>query len=365
MNDGLRADFTRHFAEGLRVQVDGLRISAQPGVTVLFGPSGSGKSTVLRCLAGLERPDEGTIWFGDEPWSDASGRVFLEPRARRVGFVPQEYGLFPHLTVEGNIAYGLTQLPSEKRGARVGEMMKWLGLEGLGERLPGQLSGGQQQRVALGRAVVNHPRLLLLDEPLAALDTPLRVRLRGELRRLLTQVGVPTLLVTHDRTEALAMGDDLAVMSGGRILQQGKINAVFSQPADLTVAATLGIETVQPGHIIDITDGLATVEVGRIRLSALEPNLESSNREVYVCIRAEDVILMKTGSVRSSARNALRATVSGLVSEGVTVRIHLDCGFPLVAILTKQACAELDLKEKDEVVALVKAPHVQLVSRSV
>jgi molybdate transport system ATP-binding protein len=204
--------------------------------------------------------------------------------------------------------------------------------------------------------------LLLLDEPLGALDAPLRGRLRGELRRRLLEVRIPALLVTHDRAEALAMGDSLLVMHEGSILQQGRIDEVFNRPADLRVAETLGIETVQPGRIVESANGLAMVEVGRARLSALDLDDRGSG-EVYVCIRAEDVILMKSGVGQSSARNVLPAVVRGLTAEGVTVRIELDCGFPLVALLTKQACAELDLKENDALIALVKAPHVQLVAR--
>jgi molybdate transport system ATP-binding protein len=363
MSPGLQANFSRQFAGGFRVDVNDLRLPAEAGVTVLFGPSGSGKSTVLRCLAGLERPDMGTIHFGEEVWFDAGSRAFRGAGARRVGFVPQEYALFPHLDVEQNVGYGLNRLATGERASRVTKSLRWLGLEGLERKLPGELSGGQQQRVALARAVVTQPRMLLLDEPLAALDTPLRVRLRGELRKQLLEVGMPTVLVTHDRAEALAMGDRLIVMHAGKILQHGPINEVFNRPADITVAGTLGIETVQPGRIVGSAGGLATVEVGRARLSALESQGEQTNAEVYVCIRAEDVILMKMGTAQSSARNVLPGVVRGLTPEGMAVRIELDCGFPLIALLTRQACSDLDLKENDRLVALVKAPHVQLVSR--
>jgi molybdate transport system ATP-binding protein len=159
------------------------------------------------------------------------------------------------------------------------------------------------------------------------------------------------------------MGDSLLVMHEGKILQQGRIEDVFNRPSDLTVAETLGIETVQPGRIVEAADGLATVEVGRARLSARAPEGDGGSREVYACIRAEDVILMKSGMGQSSARNVLPAVVRGLTHEGVTVRIELDCGFPLIALLTKQACAELDLKQNDRLIALVKAPHVQLIAR--
>jgi molybdate transport system ATP-binding protein len=179
MNQGLRASFVKRFDDAAVIEVCGLALGADPEITVLFGPSGCGKTTVLRCLAGLERPDKGTILFGEEFWFGPAGRPPFSPQRRRVGFVPQDYGLFPHLSVEQNIGYGLHALPARESRARVGETMRWLGLEGLERRRPGALSGGQQQRVALARALVTRPRLLLLDEPLSALDAPARLRVRN------------------------------------------------------------------------------------------------------------------------------------------------------------------------------------------
>jgi molybdate transport system ATP-binding protein len=227
MNQGLAASFTKRFSSGFIVRVDDLRTSSQGSVTVLVGASGSGKTTVLRCLAGLEHPDEGTLRFGGLMWSDSAKGFFLEPQRRNVGFVPQDYALFPHLSVYQNIAYGLSKLASSERQKQVVETLDWLGLSGLERRLPKELSGGQQQRVALARAVVPRPRLLLLDEPLSALDVPTRLRLRSELGGLLRQLNIPTLFVTHDRQEALALGDHLFVMHEGSTVQQGPAHEVF------------------------------------------------------------------------------------------------------------------------------------------
>ncbi|MCC7375555.1 MAG: ABC transporter ATP-binding protein [Verrucomicrobiales bacterium] len=223
MNGGLSAHFVRHFPGGPTIHVERLEVPNRAGVTVLFGPSGSGKTTTLRCLAGLVRPDEGRITFDAETWFDAGTRHCLEPRHRNVGFVPQDYALFPHLTVEHNIDYGLHHLPRLERRERVAEAIAWLDLGGLERRLPRELSGGQQQRVALARAVVRRPRLLLLDEPLSALDAPTRQRIRGELRDLLHRFETPTLLVTHDREEAHVLGDDLVVFDAGRVVSRGSI----------------------------------------------------------------------------------------------------------------------------------------------
>ncbi|HEX4348842.1 MAG TPA: ABC transporter ATP-binding protein [Verrucomicrobiae bacterium] len=362
MNPLLRADFTKKFSGGPVIQAEALEIK-DAGVTVLFGPSGSGKTTILRCLAGLEIPDAGEIVFGDMTWS-AQGKNLVPPRDRQIGFVPQEYALFPHLTVADNIAYGLRGETAVKKKARVAELLSWLGLDGLDARLPATLSGGQQQRVALARAVARQPKLLLLDEPLAALDTPTRNRLRGELRTLLRQLGIPTVFVTHDRLEALSLGDDLVLLDEGRIIQRGPVQEIFNRPASLTVAGIVAVETIRPARVLELRDGLATVQVGSAQLTAMTGDLPSGATEIFVCIRAEDVILSNNKEFNSSARNHLSATVRTMVSEGPLMRIELDCGFALTAVLTKQACAEMSLKEGASVFALIKAPQIHLVPRS-
>jgi molybdate transport system ATP-binding protein len=357
----LQAGFSKRFTAGPTIEIQDLRLSLKEGVTVLFGASGSGKTTVLRCLAGLERPDSGTVRFANEVWSDAATGQFLPPRQRDVGFVPQDYALFPHLNVQHNIAYGLNGLAPAKRRTRIAEALQWLGLEGLEERLPRELSGGQQQRVALARALVRQPQLLLLDEPLAALDAPTRQRLRGELRALLRQSKIPAILVTHDRQEALALGDYLLIMHEGRLVQQGPVQEVFNRPMNLAVAGILAVETIQPGRILEVNEGLVTVEVGEVRLTALSQDLPSGTSEVFVCIRAEDVILTQIGEGPSSPRNRLSATVCALYREGPMVRVDLDCGFPLMGLLTKPACEEMALQTGTRVQALVKAPHIHLI----
>lgn len=361
MNPLVRASFRKQFPGGPVIQADDLEIGGG-GVTVFFGPSGSGKTTILRCLAGLEIPDQGEIWFGGGKWF-ADGANLVRPRDRGLGFVPQDYALFPHLTVAANIAYGLASGRSEKQ-ARVEEMLAWLGLHDLENRLPSQLSGGQQQRVALARAVARRPKLLLLDEPLTALDAPTRQRLRGELRHLLRQLNIPSIVVTHDRLEALSLGDDLVVLDAGRVAQRGAVREVFSHPATLTVAGIVAVETVQPGRVVEFQNGLATVAVGDVRLTAVAGDLPADARGIFACIRAEDVVLAGNQEPHSSARNRLPATVRAIVNEGPLMRIDLDCGFPLTAVLTKQACVELGLKEGGAVVALIKAPQIHLVPRA-
>jgi molybdate transport system ATP-binding protein len=358
----LYADFVRAFPGGPIIRAEALEITG-PGVTVLFGPSGSGKTTILRCLAGLETPDSGKITFGNELWF-AGGQRVMPPRERRLGFVPQDYALFPHLTVAENITYGLHGRPAAEKAARVAELAGWLGLDGLDARRPAELSGGQQQRVALARAVARPPRLLLLDEPFAALDSPTRQRLRGELRLRLRELAIPTLIVTHDRQEALSLGDELMVLDAGRIVQRGPVQSVFSRPANLTVASIVAVETVQPGLVLSVKDGLASVRVGFAELTAVVDNLPAGTTNVFACIRAEDVMLAASPEPHSSPRNQWRGTVRSVTSEGPMTRIELDCGFPLTAVLTRQALDEMALHEGAVVYALVKAPQIHLVPRA-
>ncbi len=370
MADTLTANFRQQFPGGPEIAVADLRIGA--GITVLFGASGSGKTTVLRCLAGLEIPEAGEIRIGDEVWFQKigkqkakSGDIFASPQERRIGFVPQDYALFPHLTVAGNVSYGLNDLPAAERMSRVAETLRWLGLDELKKRLPRELSGGQQQRVALARAVVRRPKLLLLDEPLAALDTPTRLRLRGELRQLLRQLGIPTIIVTHDRAEALALGDQMVVMVAGRNQQSGPVTEVFNRPANLAVAHIAGTETVLPARVLKVADGIVTVAVGDVKLVAVAADFPVDATEAHVCIRADDVMLVADALPQASARNRFSATVVSVERDGPLLRVELDCGFLLKALLTPQAGAEMKLQPRAAVGVLIKAPHIHLIPRYV
>jgi len=358
----LISEFEKQFPAGPLIRAD-MRCPTSPSsLTVLFGPSGSGKTTTLRCLAGLERPGRGHIRSGDETWFDSDRGIFLRPQQRRIGYLFQEHALFPHLNITHNIAYGLGALARAERQLRVKEIMELLGLSDLGHRYPRQISGGERQRAALARALVCHPRLLLLDEPLSALDVPLREQLRRELRRSLAQLGIPAILVTHDRIEALSLADYVVVFDDGRIRQSGPVEEVFSKPADLAVARIVGVDTVERASIVAMRDGLATVRIGSAQLVASAP--ATLNGEVYVCIHAGDVILDRGAPLsRNSARNRLTGRVMALVREGSMVRVSLDCGFPLKALVTNQACQELALREGEHVIALLKAPAIHLVPR--
>jgi len=258
-----------------------------------------------------------------------------------------------------NVGFGV--IPDE-RPARVLEMLTLVGMADLAGRFPHELSGGQKQRVALARAVAPGPQLLLLDEPMSALDAMGRDSLRRDLARFLRAVALPAVLVTHDRTEALALGDDVVLIGEGRVLQQGPIAHVFSRPASVEAAHVVGIEAVIPARIMSRTaEGLVTLDASGVSLIALDPG--DGIDLVFACIRADEVIL-EPGATPSSARNRLAATVTAIHQESPLMRIDLDCGFPFAAFITRVAQRELDLRPGSAVSAVIKAPGVHLVPRS-
>jgi molybdate transport system ATP-binding protein len=358
----LVAEFRKQFRGGAVVDVAFRQPAAGPFVTVLFGPSGCGKTTVLRSLAGLERPERGRIDFAGEAWFDAAAGISLPPQRRNVGYLFQDYALFPHLTVEQNVAYGVKRPPWTGETIVAG-IIERFGLGGFEKRRPGELSGGQQQRVALARAIACGPRLLLLDEPLSALDGPTREPLRRELRRLLRAAKIPAVVVTHDRLEAMALADQVIVLHEGAVRQAGTVEQVFGRPADLTVARIVGVETVVRGKVLGVHEGLATVAVGPAQTQVIAVAGEDVAGEVDVCVRAEDVMLQKQAPADVSGRNRLPAVVTAVEPEGPLVRVSLDCGFALTAVITKPAREDLGLAAGDGVVAIVKATAVHLISR--
>jgi molybdenum ABC transporter ATP-binding protein len=366
MAGALTVDIEKRFASGAIVSARFETAIRGGAIVVLFGPSGAGKTTVVRSVAGLEKPDRGTIRFAGDTWFDRDGR-WTPPQARRVGYVGQEPALFPHLTVRANVGYGLRGRPTAAgaRGSeRIDEILALLDLAGLQGRRPHELSGGQTQRAALARALAPEPRLLLLDEPFAALDAPARVRLRSDLRSIVRALGASVVLVTHDRTEAIALGDELVVLAEGRVRQVGPVLDVFRRPADLVVARTVGVESVLPARIERTENGLIDLAVAGRTLRAVDADLDGRPQEVFACIRAEDVTLERAAAPGASARNHLPGRVVSIDSEGPLERVNLDCGFPLVALITRNAREELALAEGVPIVAAIKATAVHLVARS-
>jgi molybdate transport system ATP-binding protein len=328
---------------------------------VLFGPSGSGKTTVLRSIAGLEQPERGSIRFISRTWLDTRAGICVAPQHRQIGYMAQDYALFPTYTVAGNIAYGLGALSVAERQKRVDEMAELFQLRGLKGARPKELSGGQRQRVALARAVAPRPQLLLLDEPLSALDVPTRGQLRAELRTLLKRLALPSIIVTHDWVETLSLGDVVAVMGDGHVLQVGPPQEVFSRPSNAAVAQIVGVETVIEGHVVEQVDGVATIRVNGTLLKGL--GAHEIGAPVFVCIRAEDVVLEQGGTGLTSARNHLNGKITAIEPRGVMVHVKIDCGFHLVALVTRGAQEELRIEMGAPVVAVIKAGAVHLIPR--
>ena len=342
-----------------------LEVEANLGgrITVIFGPSGAGKTSLLDIVAGLRRAESAWIQLEQRLLNDTSENIFVPPHRRQIGYVPQDLALFPHLSVCQNLLYGYKSTREPNPLFSFDHVVDVLEIQSLIGRGVTDLSGGEKQRVALARALLTSPRLLLLDEPLASLDLKLKLRIIPFLVRIRDEFGIPMLYVTHDRFETLALADEMLVLIDGKVAQAGSVQQLFSHPANLAVAALLTVETVQQGSVEKIEDGLMTVRVGSSTLTAVPQQPYIDARDVYVCIRAEDVILLKGHDTPSSARNHLAALVQSVTREGPLARVELDCGFTLSALLTKQACDEMALKSGDRVVALIKAPHIHLIPR--
>jgi molybdate transport system ATP-binding protein len=364
MAGDLTVTIERRFASGATVAAD-FSLPIDPGsITVLFGASGAGKTTVLRAIAGLDRPDRGVVRFGPDTWVDTSAGMFVRPQARRIGCVFQDTALFPHLTVRGNVEYGLSEPSHAARTARSDELLVLVELSARAGSFPGELSGGQAQRAALARALAPRPRLLLLDEPFTALDTPVRIRMRRLLRVLVADLGIAAVLVTHDRNEAIALGDRMVVLVDGRVRQVGPVLDVFRRPADVEVAQSVGVDAVIPARVARRQEGLLDLRVGDRTIRAVDVDLDRNQVDVFACVRGEDVTLERAAPVNVSARNHLPGCVVQIDAEGPLDRVTLDCGFPLVALVTRQAREELGLQEGSAVVAAIKATAVHVVPRA-
>lgn len=352
--------------ESLTVAAGAFRLSdvslrVAPGEChAVLGPSGSGKSTLLNAILGLLRWESGRIRIDG---ADVS-RVPTERRG--LGYVPQQLGLFPHLSVRENLAYSARArgLPPAAFQPTLDRMVAATGIGNLLDRRPATLSGGERQRVGLVRALASRPRLVLLDEPFTALNENLRRDLWWLVRELQRQGPLTVLLVTHDLAEAYFLADRVTVLLNGRVAQQGDKTEVYGRPAAAEVARFLGVETLQAGRIVARNEGLAVVEVGSARLTALESG--GSSDDVLVSIRGEDVMLEReSGSAGvASARNRLPARVVSVRPGSPLLCVELDAGFPLVALVTRPACEELALQSGTRVTAVVKAPAVHLLGRT-
>ncbi len=325
-----------------------LSLALEVGVetVALMGPSGAGKTSVLRAVAGLLRPDRGRVALGDDTWLDTQRRIDVPPERRRVGLVFQEYALFPHMTVRANVAFGGRE--------RVDELLERFGIAALADARPATISGGERQRVALARALARDPGVLLLDEPLSALDTHTRSRVRQELRELLLDLGLPTLVVTHDFEDAAALADRVGVLVDGRLLQVGAPSELVAAPADPFVAGFTGANLLR-GVARAAPNGLTEVALDA---GFTAYSVEAASGRVALAVYPWEVSVARD-ALDDSAVNHVRAPIASLVTLGNRVRVQIG---PVTAEVTAQSCERLGLREGEVVVASFKATGARLLS---
>ena len=318
---------------------------------VIIGPNGAGKSTLLLTAAGLLPPVSGSLSFGG---IDVYSNKLLNYR-RKIALVLQD-PLLQDTSVFDNVAAGLRfrNVPKKEIQPRVASWMKRLNIEHLGNRRARSLSGGEAQRTSLARALVLEPDLLLLDEPFSSLDAPTRLRLLEDFHKLVKENPVTALLVTHDLNEALQLGDRVAVMIDGQLRQTGTPTQVFNAPNDPDIAAFVGVDTVIDALVIDVNEGLLNLKAKDFILQAVGDI--APGRKVLLCLRPEDITLWKDGDVPlSSARNRIYGTVQRCHLQGVLVRVVVDCGFPVTALITSSSWLEMGIKEGSPVSLSFKA----------
>ncbi len=345
--------WVRHRLESFALDVEW---SASPGeVLTLFGPSGAGKSTTLRAIAGLLRPNEGHIAVGGQVVFDGEERTWVPPHLRRIGYLPQVYGLFPHLTVRENVGFGLRGWEPREAEQRTEELLGMLDIGELAARHPDQVSAGQQQRVALARAMAPRPETLLLDEPFSALDLELRRELRREIRSLRDSAGIPIILVTHDLADALALSDQVLALDHGRVVAAGPPLEVLERPTVERMSRLAEVENVFEGRVTsaDVNRGSMAVDIGGVTIEAPYGRVET-DAQVRVGIRAGDILLAVERPHGLSARNVLQGTVVGLEPHGFEVDVSVDCGRVFQAEVTPSAVEWLGITPGKEIWVVFK-----------
>jgi len=337
----------------------------EKGITILFGPSGAGKTTLLDCIAGLTNPDQGRIVAGARVLFDTEERINLSATERRIGYVFQDLALFPHLTVEANVAYGLGGIKTEDRKQRVAGALESLGILHLQKRRPAEVSGGERQRVALARALVTQPSVLLLDEPLAALDLPVRMKIADDLRRSIQSLPIPVLYVTHSRDEVFMLGERMLMLERGKIIAEGTPHQVMSAPRSETVAQLAGFENVFNAQVSAIHEERGTMicMVGGDKLELETPLVRADiGMKLRVGISAGDILLATSAPVGLSARNILTGRLLSLSQRDMIVVARVDCGVELSVHLTLAARDSLELRPGRQVWLIVKTHSCHLLA---
>jgi len=364
----LDARFRKRFAAQAPEFVLDVEFQAAPGFTVLFGPSGSGKTTLLDCVAGLTTPDSGRIAVGDRALFDAAQRTDLPVAERRVGYVFQSLALFPHLTVEQNVEYGLAHLPQAARTAQASAILQAFRIPHLAQRHPREISGGESQRTALARTLVTDPAALLLDEPLAALDAATKSKIIDDLRQWNQAHRIPILYVTHSREEVFALGERVIVLDSGHIVAQGTPHEVITAPLQETVAQLVGFENIFDTIVESVHPERGTMfcriagDGGPVVLETplVRGGVGSTLR---VGIRAGDILLATAPPVGLSARNVIPGRIASLEQRDVIVSARVKCRVEMEVHLTLAARDSLQLAPGKEVWLVIKTHSCHLMGK--
>lgn len=318
---------------------------------MVLGPTGAGKTILLEAIAGIYRPDRGEIRL------DGRDITNIPPRDRNISMVYQDYMLFPHLTVEKNISFGLKlkKMPKEKIKDKIENITNMLGVHHLLHRFPGTLSGGEKQRIAIARAVVTEPKALLLDEPLSALDTQTREILREELNRIHLKTRITIVHVTHNFEEVFSLGDSVAVMNGGNVVQVGRPVEVFKRPNSEFVANFVGIENLFKGKST-INNGTSAIGINGAKIVSTV----CKSGDSVVSIRPEDILVSKK-KIESSARNSFNGKIKSIIDKGPIIKIVVDCGIPFAAVITRKSFDDMELKKEMSTHLTFKASDVHFI----
>jgi len=354
-------------AFSFELEREGFQLNAEAqlpgmGITALFGASGSGKTSLLRCIAGLEQTEKGHLEVNGECWQDSAKGLFIPPHQRALGYVFQEAALFPHLRVKANLEYGWRRTPSAGRKGDLNHICDILGIGKLLQRYPHQLSGGERQRVALGRALLNSPRLLLMDEPMAALDRPRKAEIMPYLERLHAEADIPILYVTHDLEELARIADHLALVEKGRILRQGPLAEMFAS-IDLPIARDENAGAIIKTQVTKHDDEYHLTHLhfsgGEILISQIE---RAVGEPLNIRIHARDVSLALQPPGESSILNVIQAIITEMQDQGAgRIMVRLDAGgTPLLARITHKSQSRLGLEVGMPIYAQIKSVAVSI-----
>ena len=337
--------------------------TAQPGITILFGASGAGKTTLLDCIAGLTAPDAGRIVVCGEPLFDSDTHANVATERRNIGYVLQDLALFPHLTAEQNVRYGLSKLPATKQQELSSAIMESFRIAHLAKRKPREISGGERQRVALARTLVTDPVALLLDEPLAALDVPTKSKIIEDLRAWNQAHRVPILYVTHSRDEVFALGERVLILEQGKIAADGEPHQVMTVPRMETVASLVGFENIFDAAVTAVHEDRGTMTC---KLKNSDVELETPlvkaipGTSLRVGIQAGDILLATSHPTGLSARNIVVGKIALLMQRDVIVVANVNCGVEMEVHLTLAARHALHLQPGQSVWLIVKTHSCHL-----